>query len=102
MRPVGPAPGVPPQAHHFWSARDTPLPASYDETTRTPPPASRLPAERRARVAAPPIRKEIGGIHPSILPPGPRPGQVPVLPGCGTHVRRGRELWPAEPVAAAP
>jgi hypothetical protein len=44
------------------------LPASYDETTRTLPPASRLPAERRARVAAPPILKEIGGIHPSILP----------------------------------
>jgi hypothetical protein len=61
------------------------LPASYDETTRTPPPASRLPAERRARVAAPPIRKEIGGIHPSILPPGPRPGQVPVLTGCDTR-----------------
>ena len=29
------------------------------------------------RVAAPPILKEAGGIHPSILPPGAWPGQVP-------------------------
>src|SRR4029077_15932020 len=37
------------------------------------------PAERRARVAAPPILKGAGGIHPSILPPAPWLGRVPIL-----------------------
>ena len=43
------------------------------------------PAERRARVAAPPVLKEVGGIHPSILPLGPWPGQVPILAACDTR-----------------
>jgi hypothetical protein len=42
------------------------------------------------RVAAPPILKEVGGIHPSILPLGPWLGQVPILAACDTRevVRR--------------
>src|SRR6185312_1571375 len=60
------------------------------ETTRTPAVGQQPPAERRVRVAAPPILKEVGGIHPSILPLGPWPGQVPILAACDTHevVRR--------------
>src|SRR6266480_2937402 len=55
-----------------------------------PPRRPEPPAERRLRVAAPPILKEAGGIHPSILPLGPRLGQVPILAACDTHeiVRR--------------
>ena len=36
------------------------------------------PAERRARVAAPPVLKEVGGIHPPILPSLHRLAPLPV------------------------
>src|SRR5689334_16915953 len=50
-----------------------------------PPPTVRPLAERPVRVAAPPILKEAGGIHPSILPLGPRLDQVPILAACGAR-----------------
>src|SRR5215470_20241708 len=58
------------------------------ETTRTPAAGQQPPARRRVRAAAPPILKEAGGIHPSILPLGPRLGQVPIPAACDTHVVR--------------
>src|ERR1700760_4502243 len=58
-----------------------------------PPRRPEPPAERRVRVAAPPILKEVGGIHPSILPLEPRLGQVQVLAACDTReVARKRLL----------
>src|SRR5512142_1457998 len=54
-----------------------PPPAELRPRRSQPPPPASSPADRRVRVAAPPVLEEVGGIHPSILPLGPWLGQPP-------------------------